>query len=128
MKKRPTSITVIAWILIITGGLSLIGTTFSLNNPEVIKIMEKSPVPIFIQNIIMYVGLIITITSGIAILKGLNWGRYTYVIWSIFSFIFSLLTSPMKMAMIPGLVILLIVIFFLFRSPANNYFVEGERE
>jgi hypothetical protein len=126
MKKRPTSITVIAWILIVMGGISLIASTISLNNPMAKELMNRSPIPIPIQYAMMYVGLLITLISGIAMLKGQNWARFLYVIWSIIGFVIGIATSPMKVAMIPGFVLFLIVAFFLFRPKANEYFAGTE--
>lgn len=126
MKKRPTSITVIAWILIVMSGISLITSTISLNNPMAKELMGRSLIPIPIQYAMMYVGLLITLISGIAMLKGQNWARLLYVIWSIIGFGIGIATSPMKAAMIPGLVVFLIVAFFLFRPKANGYFAGTE--
>ena len=128
MKERPTSITVIAWILIVMGGISILSTTMYLNNPIAKEIMEKSPIPANVQYVMMYVGLIITIVSGIAMLKGHNWARFLYVIWSIVGFVIGIATSPMKTTIIPGLIFFLVIAFFLFRPIANNYFaVEKEQ-
>jgi len=126
MKKRPTSITVIAWILIVMSGISLITSTISLNNPMAKELMSRSSIPIPIQYAMMYVGLLITLISGIAMLKGQNWARLLYVIWSIIGFVFGIATSPMKAAMIPGFVVFLIIAFFLFRPKANEYFAGTE--
>ena len=122
MKKRPTSITVIAWILIVMCGISLITSTISLNNPMAKELMSRSPISIPIQYAMMYVGLLIILISGIAMLKGQNWARLLYVIWSIIGFVIGIATSPMKAAMIPGFVVFLIIAFFLFRPKANEYF------
>ena len=122
MIKRPTSITVIAWILIAIGCLSTITTMLTINNPEVINMMKKSPMPIPLQYTINFIGLSIMIISGIAMLKGFNWARLLYVTWSILGIIIAFFTSPMKAILLPGLVFLAIVIFFLFRPIANEYF------
>ena len=126
MKNRPTSITVISWILIIMGGISLITSSISLNNPMAKELMSRSPMPISIQYLMMYVGLFIMIVCGIAMLKGQNWARLLYVIWSIIGFVVGIATSPFKAAMIPGIVIFLIAAFFLFRPKANAYFAGTE--
>jgi hypothetical protein len=122
MKNRPTSITVICWILIIMGGISLVVTTINLNNPTVEELISRSPIPVTVQYAIMYVGLLVTLVSGIAMLKGRNWARYLYIVWGVVGFMFSLATSPMKTAMIPGLVVFIIMAFFLFRPKAKAYF------
>ena len=122
MKKRPTSITVIAWILIVMAGISLITSAFYLNNPTARELMSRNPIPIPVQYLMTYVGLLVTLICGIAMLKGRNWARLLYVIWSIIGFVIGIATSPMKAAMIPGFVVFLIIAFFLFRPKANEYF------
>jgi len=126
MNQRPKSITVVCWILIITGGISLISSTFSLTNPVAQELMAKSSIPISIQYVIMYAGLIITLVCAIAMLKRQNWARLLYVVWSIIGFIIGIATSPMKVIMIPSIIIFLIVAFFLFRPKANEYFKATE--
>ena len=72
MNQRPTSITVISWILIVIGVISLISTTAMLNNATVLELMAKSPLPIPVQHAISYIGLLITIVCGLAMLKPLG--------------------------------------------------------
>jgi hypothetical protein len=126
MKERPKSITVVCWILIAMGGISLISSTLSLNNPVVQEVMAKSQIPVSIQYVMMYTGLLIMLGCGIAMLKGHNWARWLYVCWSILGFIIGVATSPMKMMMIPGIIIFFIIVFFLFRPKANEYFKATE--
>lgn len=126
MKTRPTSITVISWFLIVIGGISLILTTVMINNPEALALMEKNPIPIPLQYVMSYAGLLVMVISGIAMLKGKNWARLLYVIWSVVGFAIGIATSPMKAAMIPGLIVFLVVAFFLFRPKASAFFVPRE--
>jgi hypothetical protein len=49
MMKRPTSVSVIAWILIVMSGISLVTSTMSLNNPLARELMAKSLLPIPLQ-------------------------------------------------------------------------------
>jgi len=120
--QRPTSVTVIAWIIIVLSGISLISSTFSLNNPLARELMAKSLLPISVQFAMLYFGLLLSIAAGIWMLKGQNWARLLYVIWSIIGLVVGLITSPIKVAMIPGLVFFIIITFFLFRPVANEYF------
>ena len=120
--KRPTSVSVLSWILIVTSGITLINSTVSLNNPMVKELMAKSLLPIPLQYMMLYVGIFITIVAGIAMLKGRNWARFLYVVWSAIGFVIGIMTSPMKAAMIPGLVVFAVITFFLFRPKANEYF------
>jgi hypothetical protein len=120
--KRPTGLTVIAWLLIVFGGLSIIGTIFTLNNPLTAEMMSKIPVPVSIQYIIMFAGIIITVVSGFSILFDQGWGRYLYVIWSVLAILYSLATSPMKFMLILSVVILIVFAYFMFNKKANEYF------
>lgn len=104
----------------------MVSSTVSLNISMVRELMAKSPVPILLQFVMIYVGLLITIVSGIAMLKGQTWARLLYVGWSIIGSVVGVLTSPMKAAMIPGLVVFAVITFFLFRPKANEYFSKRE--
>ena len=127
MGTRPTSVTVVAWILIAIGGISLIATTYMLDNPVARDLMSKSPIPITVQYAMTYIGLLITLVSGIAMLRQKNWGRWLYVIGTAVGFLIGIATSPAKEAMIPGFVVFIVVTFFLFRPRANEYFSNAER-
>src|SRR5215470_3128041 len=127
MRTRPTSITVIAWILILMGGISLVTTTLVINsavidNPAVQELMSKSPIPVPVQYAMTYIGLLVMLVSGVAILNGQNWGRWLYVVGTALGFLIGIMTSPLKEAMIPGFVVFVVVTFFLFRPNANKYF------
>ena len=130
MRTRPTSITVIAWILIARGGISVITTTLMIdtvmNDPAARELLNKSPVPIPVQYAMTYVGLLAMLVSGVAMLKGQNWGRWLYVVGTALGFLIGILTSPIKEAMIPGFVVFVVVTFFLFRPKANKYFSDQE--
>ena len=131
MRTRPTSITVIAWILILMGGISLVTTTLVINsavidNPAVQELMGKSPIPVPVQHAMTYIGLLVMLISGVAMLKGQNWGRWLYVVGTALGFLIGILTSPIKEAMIPGFVVFVVVTFFLFRPKANQYFSDQE--
>jgi hypothetical protein len=122
MSPRPTSITVIAWLLVALAAISL---TTLLFGPDVRSVMEKSPVSPA-QYALTYLGLLVTLVCGIAMLKGRNWGRWLYVVWGAVGLLVGIVISPMKQAMIPGAVIFLIITFFLFRPKANRYFSNAE--
>lgn len=128
MKLRPTSVTIISWILVAVGGISLITSTLTLKNAAARELMARSPLPLSVQYAMLYAGLLVTITSGIAMLKAQNWGRLLYVVWGALGSLISITTSPMKTAMIPGVVVYLVIVFFLFRPRANQYFGESQVE
>ncbi|MBN1676073.1 MAG: hypothetical protein JXR37_33825 [Kiritimatiellae bacterium] len=122
MDSRPTSVSVISWILIAMALISVVATAVSMKNPMVREMMSKSPIPLNVQFAIGFAGLGITLVSAVAMLKGQNWGRMLYVLWSAVGFSLTLITSPMKTAAIPGLIVFAVIVLFLFRPAANAYF------
>lgn len=122
MQKRPTLITIVAWLFIIMGTISAITTTAMSNHPMVLEAMRKSPLPLPLQWGMAYAGMLVMIIAGVAFLKGRNWGRYLYLIWSVTGFAIGFAISPMSMTMVPGLVYFLVVITLLFLPQSNAYF------
>ena len=125
MNKRPTSVTVIAWILLITSALSLVTNSIAINNPIAKEMMLKSPIPIPVQYVMLYAGLLIFLSCAVFILRGANWARLLYIAWGAISLLVGLFTSPMKMMLIPGIVLYGIFSFFLLRPKASAYFTHS---
>jgi hypothetical protein len=124
VNPRPTSVTVVCWALIVIGVISPLSIVGHMHDPIAIKLMSQSPISIPIQYGLMCFGLAVTLVSGIAMLRRKNWARFLYVCWSIAGFTISLATSPIKTMMLPGIVIFLMLAFFLFRPKANAYFAD----
>jgi hypothetical protein len=120
--NRPTSVNIIAWFLIVTGLISLVFSYFSLSNPMVQEVMAKDLLPLSLQYVLMFLGVVITVVSGFALRKGQNWARQLYVGWSVLGLLIGLATAPGKLALIPGALVLAIIAFFLYRPNANAYF------
>ena len=129
MQSRPTSLTVVCWILIVLGPLAILPLFMgTMDNPHVVELMNKSPFPISVQYALMWLGALVTSGSGLMMLYRQNWARQLYVGWSILGIIIGLTTSPIKIMMLPGIVVFAIIAFFLFRSAANNYFADVSGE
>jgi hypothetical protein len=122
MNKRPVSVTVIAWIILVSGALSLVTSAVMMKNPLTQELMAKSPIPVPVQYVMLFVGLLVSVISGIFMLKGANWARMLYIIWGAVGFLVSLLTSPIKLMLIPGFVVYAVFVFFLLRPKASAYF------
>jgi hypothetical protein len=122
MTERPLSITIIAWLLIVLGAISLFFSLMSMNNPEVTELMSKNSLPVSAQYGILYLEVLINLTAGVAMLKGRNWGRFLYVGWGLVGFLIAAIATPEKLRLLPGLVFFAVIVFFLFRPIANEYF------
>ena len=123
MRVRPTSVTVIAWLLVVGGAIKLLWTLTFLYDSTVEELMARnSSLPVPVQYFDMYASLLMAIVSGIAMLKGQNWARMLYVTWSLIGLLLLFTTSPMRPIVILAPVPTLIIVFFLFRPDANRYF------
>lgn len=123
-KKRPNSVTVIGWINIISGGLSLISMIFPATEEAQI-LLDATGRTGAIFTLMRILSSVIYFISGIAMLKGLNWGRLLYLYsvptWIVFSGIIYLFSPMLVIAIIPYIIILM----FLTRPKALAFFKNG---
>ncbi len=120
--QRPTSLTIIGWLLILFGAFGLISQLTMQNNPAVQQMLAESPLPPSAHLALGVIGGLVGIVSGFGILKGLNWSRYLYVGWGVIGLLISFLTMPFTSFLLLGLVMLGVFAFFLFRPAANAWF------
>ena len=117
MNKRPTSVTIIAWLFIVVGVVFL---NDSWNDLKVKGTLQ--------QFMLTFFRMLFPFISGIGLLKRQNWARFFYLICWIFLFVIHILRNiyilrnPMTPGFIGGTVLFLITIFFLFRPKTNDYF------
>lgn len=125
MVSRPTSITVIGWLLIIISILSALGylsIALQQNDPQVQEALKTSPLPAPVQFGIMVAGIAIQFACGYAMLGGKNWARVLYIAWTLLGMCVALFTAPEKLLLLPGVAIFSVIIFFLYRPTANAFF------
>ena len=130
MNPRPTSVTVIAWTLIVLGLFGSIGVGFSWyhinhlpsDSPELVAMQAINSLPISVQMALSAAALVITLVSGLFLLRGAGWARGLYLGGSGLQLVISFFTLSAKLMVLPGLLILLLAAAFLFRAPANAYF------
>ncbi len=124
MIKRPLSITILAWFFIVTGVVTIILHTLLIRDEHQMKLLnEQILLPVWIQISIGYIGAIIGVIGGIGLIKGKNWARIIYVVWGLGVVLFYLEIPSIPLnPFINFLVIYAVVMFFLFRPKANNYF------
>ena len=162
MKKRPISVSIVAWIIIVWGAFALIAMPLAytakkvipkvletqLNNPKLdqqaktrietqIKTVEAQLNSPMYSKILVAGGIIalLSIISGIGILKGKNGARVLYVIVAVLGVLMAfsplLAHSPhamitVIMSVIMKLCIYGIILIFLFLPKANRYFSGSE--
>lgn len=123
--ERPTSITVIAWILIVLSALGLLITATMMNNPDVMDALAESKLGAGTQQMLGIISSVITAISGYGMLQGKNWGRLLYVVASLAGIAINFYAMPMTGAQYLAIAIVAVVIFFLYRPAANAWFNRG---
>jgi magnesium-transporting ATPase (P-type) len=122
MEKRPLSLTIIAWLLIVLAVLGLVGVVTMRSNPAMMKTMEQMHTSIMFQQVWGVIGCVVSLLVAYGIFKAQPWSRVLYVVWGIIGLIVGFYTSPMKSYLVFSLVILVVVSIFLFSARANEYF------
>jgi hypothetical protein len=126
MRSRPISVTIIGWFLLASGVLTLPGAFAPTDNPEVQELMARRPVPIVVQQVMLFAGAVANLVSGYFLLRGQNWARHLYIAWTIVQFGYAWLAAPFRLVIVPGVLFFLLVAFFLFRPRANAFFAGSE--
>ena len=127
MDKRPTSLTIIAWLLIIGAVFSVISTFTMQSNPMALKMMAGSPLPVWAHQAFAFLGAVVITACGYGVLKGLSWSRLLYIGWSGIALLFNLMTVPIISILAFGVLFLAVMAFFLFRPAANAWFARDGR-
>jgi hypothetical protein len=120
MNKRPVLVTIISIIFIVLSVFTALSHTLRLlNNMELKTLIFSSPD--IIKILIMYVGSLILLISGIAIIGGKNWGRTLIIIWCLITLVIY------ADFILPRIVYIIILSIVLFNKNANNYFNKVNR-
>jgi hypothetical protein len=128
--KRPTSVTIIAWYIIIISALF-----FVRNLPE---LTDSENFHQYILNAFILCGTLISLGCGIYMLKGRLWSRKIFMYWQfMFWGVFIIMRinrysdmSPNRLNFNPielsywviCLIFNLLILYFLYRPNANQYF------
>jgi hypothetical protein len=122
MEKRPTSLTVIAVILIVLAAIGLIGVFVLASTAQGRQALAQTHMSLPAYQALGVVGAIVTVACAYGILKGLPWSRVLYVVWGIIGLAIGFYTSPMKAGIVLNLVILIVISVFLWTNNANDWF------
>jgi hypothetical protein len=129
MDKRPGIVTFIAWFSIIINIFALISTVWVANN-FMTKIamdftLSRDPIPLQIHYWLIYFNIFSSIGCGMGMLMGSNWARSIYTGLSIFWIVTGFLLPSSQSQAIPSAIVMSIVLFLLYRSDANRYFIKS---
>ena len=122
MQKRPLSLTIIAVFLALFSLLGLYGTLTMGSNPEALKMLEASKVPLMFLQIWGAIGCIVTLACAYGIWKGMPWSRVLYVVWNVIGIVVSFFTTPTQSLILVSIVIFVVIAGFLYTNRANEWF------
>jgi hypothetical protein len=122
VEKRPVSLTIIAWLLIVLSVLGLIGVFMMSSNALVAAKMAEMHMPIPMLQAWSVLGTIVNLICAYGILKGMPWSRVLYVVWGVIGIVVGFYISPQKSSVVISLVFLVIFAVFLFDEKANVWF------
>ena len=121
-RLRPTSISVIGWLLVVLGALAI---------PLGIRhYFQRTPLPLGISQsaaLLQYVlGGIMQLVVGTAILKGFGWGRWLYVVSvPVMVGIGVALSHTVLWSQLLGVAGYVTLVFFLFRPSSSRFFAQN---
>jgi hypothetical protein len=121
-EKRPISLTIIAWVLIVLSLLALVGTFTMASNPAMVKMVQQMHIPMIVDQAWTVLGVVVDLIVAYGIFKGQPWSRVLYVVWSIIGLIVGFFISPQKVYLVLGLIILIVISIFLYSEKANDWF------
>lgn len=129
---RPTSITIIAWMIIATSGVNALMMLFVEFHPpaqeRLYRALADSPIPVPAQIFLGFLGLAISIVCALYMLKGAGWARVVYLSWGVVGLLAGIVNLGSVQRMLPGAAILAATAFFLTRKTANAFFTEHSRQ
>jgi uncharacterized membrane protein len=108
MKRRPRSITIIGWLFIILGSVSLVSGLLPVGDSALSdRIAELK------DHWYVHLVRILAIVGGLFLLKGHGWARWLLVAWMAFHIALSAMHSVMQLVL--HTVIFSVICFFLFK-------------
>ena len=122
MGKRPTSMTVIAVLLIVLSLLGLAAVFAMSSNPAMVQAAQQMHMSMAFLQGWSVLGTIVNLACAYGILTGLPWGRVLYLVWGVIGLVVSFYTSPQKASVVFGLIILVVICAFLWTNTANDWF------
>ena len=126
MLRRPISLTIIAWFVIVNSAFILLGGESPTRNSDIIEAMiARGALPVWIHVAVGAAGGLLGLACGWGILRGKNWARFIYVAMLIAGVAFRVATRSSYPMLLFSLAFLFAAALVLFRSIADEWFGSG---
>lgn len=120
--KRPVSVAISCWFLILGALSSLASAYLGRNDPATLAWMAHGPLPVAVQYALLLGGLGLTLATAVAMLQGYRGARTVYVAWGVIDIALGLATVPVKMGVLPGTVVFAVICAFLYSPKSSAWF------
>ena len=127
MDTRPTSVSVIAWLLIVFGVLGLLGSLALMansSNPLLLNLFGAAHLSLLETIVVGWIATLARLACGVGLLYRQNGARYLLVAYGIAAVAYGGYTSGNALTVIPGAVIFAAVVTFLFLPKSNAWFAK----
>jgi uncharacterized membrane protein HdeD (DUF308 family) len=115
MNQRPRSITIISWLFIIFGSIALLSGVLPFGD-----ITFSQRVAELKSHWYVHLSRLLQIVAGVFMLYGRDWARWLLVGWIAFHIVVGALHGWVMLLM--HVVIFSVILFFVFRRPAAEFF------
>lgn len=120
--KRPVSIAIGCWFLIIGSLSALVSAYLGRNDPAMLAGMGHSVIPAEVQYAILLFSQGITLLAALAMLQRQRGARTVYLVWGVIDIVFCLATLPLKMHVLPGALTFAVICVLLYSPKSNAWF------
>jgi hypothetical protein len=121
--KRPTPVTVIAWLLISLCALNLLSMAIGYWTPLAHHFFfAHSGTSDSVNLASGVIGMLATIVFAAYMLRGASWARWAYLAWASFGVVSLVFLASSMLYVLPGAIKTLIIGYFLTRRDARVFF------
>lgn len=120
--KRPVSVAIGCWFLIIGSLSALVSAYLGRNDPAMLAGMGHSVIPAEVQYAILLFSQGITLVAALAMLQRQRGARTVYLVWGVIDIAFCLATLPLKMHVLPGALTFAVICALLYSQKSNAWF------
>ena len=122
MEKRPLSLTIIGWLLVVFTLPGIYSVVTMGSNPVAMKMLEQMHISLAYEQAWSVLGAVVNLACAYGILKGLPWSRVLFVVWGVIGLVVGFYISPIKYVLVFSLIFLVVIAAFLWTNAANDWF------
>ncbi|WP_070311326.1 hypothetical protein [Janthinobacterium sp. HH107] len=122
MVKRPVSVAISCWFLVLGSLSALVSAYLGRNDPAMQAWMTDGVIPAEVQYAILIFSQGLTLVAALAMLQRQRGARTVYLAWGVIDIAICLATLPLKMNVLPGALTFAVICAFLYSPKSNAWF------